>query len=84
MSTPTGQPSKLRRPVQALYPLEVSHPVQGELTERSCEFQGDGHYKYRTKLLLSSCVLFLVHVGESAWFKILMVTRSSSSAAITC
>jgi len=41
VSTLTGQPSKLRRPVQALYPLEVSHPVQGELTEKSCEFQGD-------------------------------------------
>ena len=38
--------------------------------------------RYKTKPLLSACVLFLVHTGDSACFEILTVICSSSSAAI--
>jgi len=34
-----GTMPKLRRPVQALYPLEVSHPVQGELPQKPVAIQ---------------------------------------------
>ena len=42
VSTPTGQPTTLGRPVQALYPLETSHPLEDELTGESCGIQGEG------------------------------------------
>ena len=42
VSTLTGRPTTLRRPVQALYPLETSHPLEDELGEGSCRLQGDG------------------------------------------
>ena len=35
VSTPTGQPATLRRPIQALYPLESSHSLEDELTRGS-------------------------------------------------
>ena len=41
LSTPTGRPTTLRRPVQALYPLEISHPLENELVEGSRGIQGD-------------------------------------------
>ena len=41
LSTPTGRPTTLRRPVQALYPLEISHPLENELAEGSRGIQGD-------------------------------------------
>ena len=36
LSTPTGRPTTLRGPVQALYPLEITHPLENELVEGSC------------------------------------------------
>ena len=42
VSTPTGRPTTPRRPVQALYSLEISHPLEDEPTGESCDIQGEG------------------------------------------